>query len=145
MIQRTDENVQQEMDTGIQFAGGAPLPIPPKLQDPSNKQGQNRMLVEWCCSHESLLGRPCSESRRCGITRLTETEDMTTASGYRYAQAAVDSCFKDTLICIRSAIPCTGGSPWQNMNRLMPGGEEKLQTHFDLFMKLRTKFVSFID
>ena len=57
---------------------------------------------------------------------------MTIANGFRYAQAAVESCSKGTLICIWSAILCTGGSPWQNMNRLMPGGEEQLQKHVDL-------------
>ena len=135
------------------------MPIPLKSQDLSAKHGQDRMVLEWCCSHESFLGRPCSESRRCGITRLTETEDMTTASGVRYVQAAVYSCSKDTLICIWSDIPCTGGSPYampggeenirkcleQNMNRLMPGGEEKLRKHFVCFMKLWDKLVSFLD
>ena len=112
------------------------LPRPNKLRDLTNRQGQDRMLLEWCRSHESLLGRPCLESRRCGITRLIEAEDMTTESGFRYAQSAMESCSKDTFICIWSAIPVTGGSPWQNMNRLMPGGQDKSQTHFDLCLKL---------
>ena len=56
------------------------------------------------------------ESKTCSVVRLTEREDMTTDDGYRFAQSAVNSSNKRNMVLIWSAIPCTGGSPWQNIN-----------------------------
>eukprot|EP00972_Heterocapsa_arctica_P003755 560211-Heterocapsa_arctica.AAC.2 len=30
-------------------------------------------------------------------------------------------------------MPCVGGSPWQNINRLRKGGKERVEAHIALF------------
>lgn len=47
-------------------------------------------------------------------------------------------------ILIWVAIPCIGGSPWQNLNKLWPGGDDRIQSHIDTFTPLWLKFVGFI-
>ena len=37
----------------------------------------DRLLVEYCCSPDSELGKPTRASRGCSVLRLTEKEDMT--------------------------------------------------------------------
>ena len=40
----------------------------------------------------------------------------------------------DTLLWC--SIPCTGGCPWQNINKHFPGGAARLRMHHALFRKL---------
>ena len=49
------------------------------------------------------------------------------------------------MVLIWSAIPCTGGSPWQNINTFLPGGEELIQGHLKIFRALLKKLVIFVD
>ena len=88
---------------------------------------------------------PSHESKTCSVVRLTEREDMTTDSGFRYAQSAVNNSGKDNMVFILSDIPCTGGSPWQNISKLFPGGEERIQGHLKMFRALWKKLVIFVD
>ena len=39
-----------------------------------------------------------------------------------------------------ASIPCTGGSPWQNIHAKKPGGLEKIKEHRSLFNKRWTSF-----
>ena len=105
----------------------------------------NRLLLEWCCGPESLFGMPSAESKGCNVVRLTEREDMTTEYGFKFAQMAVEQTPVDTLSIIWSALPCTGGSPWQNINRRQPGGMARLRKHWGLFDKLLLKFAKCVD
>ena len=123
----------------IQVAGGVAKPIiEPRIQT-------NRLLLEWCCSDGSFFWMPSHESKTCSVVRLTEREDMITDYGYRFAQSAVNNSGKDNMVLIWSAIPCTGGSPWLNINRLFPLGEERIQGHLKIFRALWKKLVMFVD
>ena len=93
----------------------------------------NIMLLEWCCSDSSFFGMPSVDSKGCIVTRLTMREDITTDYGYRYAQSAFNNAPRANTICLWSAIPCTGGSPWQNLNKRLPRGMERIQEHWALF------------
>ena len=88
---------------------------------------------------------PSQDSKTCSVIRLTEREDMTADDGYRFAQSAVNNSNKYNLIFIWSAIACTGGSPWPNINKLFPGGEERLKGHLKIFKALWKKLVMFVD
>ena len=87
---------------------------------------------------------PSQDSKTRTVIRLTEREDMTTDDGYQFAQAAVNNSKKSALILIWSAIPCTGGSPWQNIN-IFPGGEERIKAHLQMFKALWKKLFTFVD
>ena len=70
---------------------------------------------------------------------------MITNDGYRFAQSAVNSSHKINMVLIWSAIPCTGGSPWQNINKLVPGGEQRIQGHLGIFRAFLKKLVMFVE
>ena len=101
------------------------------------------MTLEFCCGLDSLMGRPSYESRRSNHVRLTEREDMTSAAGIEFAKAAANSAPPDILIVIWTALPCTGGSPWQNINRRLPGCMERLRKQWQLFVKLWNRLQDF--
>ena len=82
---------------------------------------------------------PCAESRGCECIRLAEAENLTTTFGVTCARSAVLSSPTHIPILIWLAIRCTGGSHWQNMNVLRPGGEERINDHIDTFMLLWRK------
>ena len=64
---------------------------------------------------------------------------MTTTAGTNYAKSAAENYLKETFVVVWSAAPCAGGSPWQNINILMPGGKERIEKHVELFRKLWQK------
>ena len=87
---------------------------------------------------------PSQDSKASSAVRFTEREDMTTDDGYRFAHSAVNNSNKTYMILIWSAIPCTGGSPWQNINKFS-GGEERLQGHLKIFKALWKKLAMFVE
>ena len=70
---------------------------------------------------------------------------MTTDYGFRFALSAVNSLRKNNMVLIWSATPCTGGSPWQNINKLLPGGEERIQSHLKMSRSLWKNLAMFVD
>ena len=91
------------------------------------------MMLEWCCGDNSFFGMLSEASRGCQVVRLTIREDMSTEAGLRFAKQSVELSDEDTVMTIWSAIPCTGGSTWQNINVRLPGGKERLEKHVVLF------------
>ena len=61
---------------------------------------------------------------------------MTSDKGLEIALAAVSQ----PRVHLWSAMPCTGGSPWQRINALMPGGEARIRAHIRLFKALWANF-----
>ena len=59
--------------------------------------------------------------------------------------SAVNNAKDDNMVLIWLYIPCTGGSPWQNIKQLLPGGEERVQGHVKIFKALWKKLVIFVD
>ena len=70
---------------------------------------------------------------------------MITESGVQFAKSVVKQAPADSMIIIWASMPCTGGSPWQNINRHLPGGMDRLRKHWDLWEQLWTKFEQFVD
>ena len=69
--------------SGTQKGGGAKKALPASATE-------NRLLIEFCCSHDSLLGKPTPSNEGCRILRLTEDLDMTTAEGLEFAKRQID-------------------------------------------------------
>eukprot|EP00972_Heterocapsa_arctica_P030801 4532981-Heterocapsa_arctica.AAC.1 len=72
-----------------------------------------RVIVEFCCGKDSLMGEESCQRDGCEVIRITMEDDVTTTSAMEAVQRP--NCL------LWFAIPCTGGSPWQNINRLKPG------------------------
>ena len=104
--------------------------------------GPSRVLLEWCCGNDSLFGMPSTESKGCNVVRLTEPEDMTAEYRYNVAQSVVLSAPKSAMIFIWAALPCTGGSPWQNINHNLPGSMARIKMHWRLFESFWEKLVN---
>jgi hypothetical protein len=95
---------------------------------PAAKKAQGpkpRRLVDFCCNHNSVLGSGIPGAEGCEVVRLTIDDDVTTVTGLRKAMSAVRK--PGTLLW--SSQPCTGGSPWQRLNRKRPGVAEKIRAH----------------
>jgi hypothetical protein len=106
----------------------------------------HRMLLEFCCSEDSLLGQPTSLNEGCKVVRLTEAHDMTTETGYQFACDAVDEAVeKGVDIELWSSIPCTGGSPWQNINKRHANARKLIRSHIILFNKLWNMLVRLVN
>jgi hypothetical protein len=67
----------------------------------------DRVLVEFCCNHDSVLGRATKASKGCVVVRLTVDDDVTTPEGLNTAKKAVNG--KRRLLW--ASMPCTGGAP----------------------------------
>jgi len=105
-----------------------PAPAAPATQPVNKDKGAkpdiyaavNRRIVEFCAGEKSRLGAPHFHSKKskCEHIRLTVKEDVTTPEGRNLAIRAVQA--NNTLLW--ASMPCTGGSPWQEINKLKPGG-----------------------
>lgn len=95
-------------------------------------------IVEFCYGPNSLLGQPIKESDGCNVIRLTEEHDVTTPAGLVFAKKAVSvgNCL------LWASMPCTGGSPWFNINAKRPGGLRPLRQHVMKFNLIWKAFVS---
>ena len=92
----------------------------------------SRRLVEFCCGPDSLLGQPGPCTRGCEVIRLTEKDDVTTPSGLARALEAVEY----PGVFLWASMPCTGGSPWQHINRHRPGVAAKIDRHWELARRI---------
>ena len=98
-----------------------------------------RYLFEFCCGENSKLGIHAGD---CIVVRLTAAHDMTSETGLAYALAKVDEAIQaDGDILLWSSMPCTGGSPWQNINKRHESARAKIKEHINLFNKLWVSFV----
>ncbi len=71
----------------------------------------------------------------CEVVRLTIDDDLTSAEGLARALAAVSD--PNFQVLLFGALPCTGGSQWQNINwRRGKDTQRKIRGHGDVFETL---------
>ncbi len=109
-----------------------------KLAAGDQPYARRRRIVEFCTNLDSRLGRVAPPN--CDVIRLTIDDDLTTNKGLNKALAAVSD--PDAQVLLFAAIPCTGGSQWQNLNwGRGQATQEKIRGHRDTFERLFTNFV----
>ena len=92
-----------------------------------------RRIVEFCCGSNSRLG--CLAPSDCEVVRLTIEDDLTTEAGLAKCLAAVTE--PGVKVLLFGSLPCTGGSPWQNLNwHIGPQTQAKIRAHRTIFRKL---------
>ena len=107
-----------------------------KLNDISN-----RKLLEFCCSEDSRLGNRRYVELGCQVVRLTVKHDLTTKEGVDVALKAVHDTPEGKYLHLWGSLPCTGGSPWQRINRARgPATAEKIDLHREQCLKLLEGF-----
>ena len=103
-------------------------------QGGENRKSYNRIIIEFCCGPKSKLGTPTTWSKDCLVIRITEELDATKQSTLQYVLHTIRTANVPVMLFV--AIPCTGGSPWQNINSKKPGGLRRMLKHKQLFNKL---------
>ena len=96
-----------------------------------------RILVEWCCGENSKLGQDKNKPRDTRVLRITESHDARLAETTRYA---IEEMRKYRDILLWGSIPCTGGSPWQHLNKRKPGGMKRWRAHRQQWRKIWDQF-----
>jgi hypothetical protein len=76
----------------------------------------DRVIIEWCCGNNSLLGQPSKYSPGCKVVRLTIDDDLRATDGLEKALEIVKRCPRGKTLLWRT-MPCAGGSPLQYINR----------------------------
>ena len=107
-----------------------------KITPPSD-----RKLVEYCCSEASRLGHERYVLTGCAVVRLTIKDDMSTKAGLQKALKEVEETPEGTYIHLWGSLPCTGGSPWQRINRKHANARRLIEEHKALNRKLMDNFI----
>jgi len=103
-------------------------PAPPRAR---------RRIVEFCCGENSRIGRLAMPD--CEVVRFTIKDDLTTEAALAKCLAAVAE--PGVPVLLFGALPCTGGSPWQNLNwHVGPKTRSKIRAHRAVFRKLWRNF-----
>ena len=110
----------------------------------TNFEDYDRMLVEYCCSEDSKLGQLRRSSKGCYVLRVTEADDARTEECRDMIVKRVKDFRKrvpDGKILFYVSLPCTGGCPWNHINKDNPGGKQKIKLHqkkfWSLFKRMR--------
>ena len=100
---------------------------------------ENRLLVEFCCSADSKLGQTRAASKGCNVLRITEDLDATSNECQEVIKEKVSKfrkqCPKGSILFYAS-LPCTGGSPWGNVNKETPHGAQTIAAQQEDFKAL---------
>ena len=100
-------------------------------------QAFDRVLVEGCCEHNSLLQRKTRFSKKCKVIPITKDDDFASESGIRKCIEAINGPADSFWL----SAPCTGGSTWQYINlKRGPETVAKIKMHWKLFKRLWAAF-----
>ena len=128
-------------------SGGAGAVSPPAIPSAAASRpldvGIKRLIVEVCCSSESLLGQIATkEFKDCHVARITEEYDLNKSSTRKDVISLAKSCSKHNIpVLVWVSLPCTGGSSWSHVNLTLPGNREKVIEARKKFVKLWASFV----
>ena len=105
--------------------------------------GIKRLVVEVCCSSDSLLGQIATkEFKDCHVARSTEEYDLNKSSTRKDVISLAKSCSKHNIpVLVWVSLPCTGGSSWSHVNLTLPGNRKKVIEARKKFVKLWASFV----
>ena len=95
--------------------------VPRLFKAPDSWTPYNRVLVEFCTYPDGELCKSTPSSEGCYSLRCTISHDMTNKESVDDLLRFINSVPQHIMVCVWSGIPCTGGSPSQNMNRKNPG------------------------
>jgi hypothetical protein len=100
---------------------------------PCTPLSRRRRIVEFCTSSDSRIGKLAPPN--CEVVRLTIDDDLTSTEGLARALEAVSD--PNFQVLLFGALPCTGGSQWQNINwRRGANTRHKIRSHWDVFEAL---------
>jgi hypothetical protein len=89
----------------------------------------DRVIIEWCCGRNSMLGQTSEYSGGCKVIQLAIDDDLRTMAGLHKALRIINQRPKVRTL-LWSAMPCAGGSPWQTLNIALGVGLEKIEARW---------------
>ena len=90
-----------------------------------------RTIIEVCCGKDSIIGNIAEKRKDCNVVRVTLERDFRSEDTINQLKRY---CLPGNMFWY--SLPCTGGSPWYNINKNKPGGAEKQRAHIKLFLHL---------
>ena len=118
-----------------------------KLNDGGQPEAlvHNRLLLEFCCGHDSLLSTPCKWTTGCKMIRLTEEDDMASDEGLIKTLEIIknDHAAQEGRVMLWASIPCVGGSAWNRYNwsqNHYKNIRETIKRHWKLYRKIFNNF-----
>ena len=105
----------------------------------------DRVIIEVCCSPQSLIGKSANQDDGCLVIRITEAEDFT-SKWCRDVIVFTSWYFQTTETPVLNwfSIPCTGGTQWSYLN-WAKGSEQtrhKMNQHVKLFETMWESFTA---
>ena len=96
--------------------------------------GPQRILIEVCCGPNSKLGDTSrKQAKGCIVFRITEQDDITSPKTRKRITDLVNDVLRKhgpkVRVLVWASIPCTGGSPWQRVNKHIPSAAVKIEGH----------------
>ena len=104
-----------------------------------------RVILEFCCNDDSLMGHAAYRTDNCLVVRLTKTHDMTSQSGLDFALKCPTDVDPSVYCFMWASMPCAGASPWQRLNAKRPGGQAKIDDHLQLHHALLNSWKQLVD
>jgi hypothetical protein len=100
--------------------------------EPSATKPAEWTIILLCTDRNSFLKQCNAYGQQCNIVEITEEDDFTSEQGYHKVATALqnDNCV------VFASLPCTGGSPWQIVNKKHPACRRLLKKHHKLFNEL---------
>jgi len=104
--------------------------------------------VEWtiillCTDKDSFMSRCNPYGPQCNIVEITEEDDFRMHSGEGYDK--VLDALRQPNCVVFASLPCTGGSPWQIVNKRHPACRRLLRKHYTLFNQLFDSLLKLYD
>ena len=104
----------------------------------------NRVMIEFCCGEDSLMGSAAIAGPECHVIRVTRRNDVTTKQGSAFVDKALALAQQKVgqNVLVWASIPCTGGTSWTHLNALK--GDQtrlKIAAHRREFRRIWASFV----
>ena len=103
-----------------------------------------RVIIEICCSEDSLLGRVDGPyGSDCHVVRVTEKMDLNSYKTRRdLLEVAKGYAKRGVPILVWVSLPCTGGCTWTFVNLTIPQNAPNVYEEKRKFLKLWSSFVN---
>ena len=132
-----EDNAEVVTEQAVSAAVGAGVPAPP-----ASSGTKGYLLLEFCCSDDSVLCNERYAGPHVELIRLTEAVDMTSTKGLRFALDQIERTQKHVVLF--GALPCTWGSGFQRLNQVHLANnatyQETMRKHFERFKALIRNF-----
>ena len=98
-------------------------------------------VILLCTEPNSLMATGNPFPRSCQVIEITKDDDFTSEAGAQKVKLAL----RCPNVVVFAFLPCTGGSPWQTVNRRHPACRRLLRKHRLLFDRLFGRLVEIAD